>query len=320
MYEISRRDLVLSAAGAAFLFGLDKKIAFIGAAQAQKAPEAKPFHAFKIGDIEVFTIHDGTAARPFEGFVKNAALDDVKAAARSAGLPDDKFTNNFTVTVLRAAGRTILIDSGTGGQLSPTAGNLHANMKAAGLDPSGVSTVLVSHFHPDHIFGLMAKDTNAQVYPNAEILVPEAEFKFWTDPGVFTKVPEGVHGLAKRIQATLPTWKNVKQYQWGADVLPGIRALDTSGHTPGHTSFLVGSGGKQLIVQADVTNAPYLFVKNPGWHIVFDMDAAKAEANRRKLYDQAITDKATLTGYHWGMPGAGTLTKDGNGYAYVPVA
>lgn len=320
MYEISRRDVILSAAAAAALFGLDKKVAFVGAAQAQKAPDAKGFHKFMVGDVEVFTIHDGTAGRPIEGFVKNAALDDVKAALKSAGLPDDKFTNNFTMTLVRTSGKTILIDGGTGGQLSPTAGNLQANMQAAGIDPKSINTVLVSHFHPDHIFGLMAKDTNAQIYPDAEILVPEAEYRFWTDPGVFTKVPEGVHGLAKRIQATFPTWKNIKQFQAGSQVVAGISSIDTAGHTPGHTSFVVSSGGKVLIVQGDVSNAPFLFVKNPGWHIVFDMDAAKAEAARRSLYDRALVDKSVITGYHWGMPGAGTLAKDGNGYAYTPVA
>ena len=126
-----------------------------------------------------------------------------------------------------------------------------------------------------------------------------------------------MQGLVKRINATLPTWKNVKQFAAGAEVSPGIKAVATYGHTPGHTSFLVGSGKDQLLVQGDVTNAPYLFAKNPDWHLVFDMDPAVAEATRRQFYDQAIADKAMIAGYHWGFPNAGTLAKDGNGYAFT---
>ena len=115
----------------------------------------------------------------------------------------------------------------------------------------------------DHISGLMAKDTNAPIFPNAEIYVPAAEYKFWTDPTTTA-------GAAKRIQAVFPTWKNIKQFEGDKEVVPGVKPIDTSGHTPGHTSYQIGSGNRQLIVLGDVTNIPALFVKNPGWHAVFD--------------------------------------------------
>lgn len=142
--------------------------------------------------------------------------------------------------------------------------------------------------------------------------MPAKEYKFWTDPSVTA-------GAAKRIQAVFPGWKNIKQFEGDKDVVPGVRAIATNGHTPGHTSYMVSSGNRQLIVLGDVTNLPALNLKNPGWHLVFDADAAMAEGGRRKIFDRAIADKAVLTGYHWGMPGAGTLKKDGKGYAYVPV-
>lgn len=153
----------------------------------------------------------------------------------------------------------------------------------------------------------MAKDTNAQIFPNAEIIVPAAEHKFWTDAGVIGKLPEARQGLAKRIQATLPTWKNVEQVEEGKEAIPGVKAVTTYGHTPGHTSFLVASGRKQLLVLGDVANIPALFVKNPGWHAAFDQDAALAESNRRKTFDRVVADKITVTGYHFGMPGAGAI-------------
>ena len=109
-----------------------------------------------------------------------------------------------------------------------------------------------------------------------------------------------------------------QQIDGDKEVVGGVRAIATLGHTPGHTSYLVGSGKQQLLVLGDVTTY-LLFVKNPGWHAVFDTDAAMAETNRHKIMDRAIADKLMVTGYHYSMPGAGTFKRDGNGYVFVPV-
>lgn len=334
MHSISRRGLVFSAATATATFGLKGPLAIVDEAFAQGsgagtgpaqgsssgAPAAAGVHKYKVGDVDAFSLHDGFVERPLgEGLVKNVKLEDVKAAVKAATGDDDKFRITFTMTAVKSGGKTILIDTGTGGQMAPTASEYMKNLEAAGISPASVSTILISHYHGDHITGLMAKDTNAQVFPNAQILVSEAEHKHWTQPDLADKVPDAQKAAVRRIQATLGQWKNVSQFQWGKEVVPGITALDASGHTPGHTAFLVASGGKQLIVQGDVTNNAYMFVKNPGWHLMFDMDAAKAEATRRALYDRVVADKSMIAGYHWGFPNVGTIAKDGNGYAFTPV-
>lgn len=318
--EIDRRDFIVSAAVAASVLGLDGRVVF---AESKAAADlmAKGFYTFKVGDIEVTTISDGQWNKPHDaGFIKNATVDQTKAALAAAGLPDDKVTIPFTVTVVKTGGKTIMFDAGTGAQLAPTAGKLAANMAAAGIDPQKIDMVLVTHFHPDHIFGLMQKETNAQVYPSAEIVVPNAEYAFWTDAGTLAKLPENRQGLAKRIHATMPQWQNLKRIDDGAEVAPGIVAISAHGHTPGHTTYLLGSGKDQLIVLADITNIPALFVRNPGWHAAFDSDPQMAEASRRRMFDRVIADKAIITGYHYGMPGAGRIEKDGNGYAFIPLA
>lgn len=320
MIKLSRRDFVVSAAAAASVLGLDRRVVFAESKSGAEA-EAKGFHAFKVGDIEVITISDGTWFKPHDpAFVRNATVAETKAALAAAGLANDTVPIPFTVTVVRRGGRTIMFDAGTGAQLAPTAGKLAANMKAAGVEPEKIDMIIVTHFHPDHIFGLMQKDTNAQVFPNAEIVVPNAELSYWADPGLVAKLPENRKGLAVRIQATLANWKNVTRIEDGAEVAPGIVAVAAYGHTPGHTTYMVGSGKDQLAVLADITNMPALFVRNPGWHAVFDSDPVVAEASRRRIFDRVVADKTIMTGYHYGMPGAGRIEKDGNGYSFVPIA
>lgn len=332
MHSISRRHLVISAAAASAAFGLQGSLAILSPAEAQGAavhPNGSPqvlidkgFCTFNVGDLQVTQLYDGTWEKPHDaGFIKNASIDDTKAALKAAGETDAYVPVPFTVTVVKIGGKTVMFDSGTGAQAAPTAGLIKKNnmLQAAGIDPKSISSIVVTHFHSDHIFGLMEKDTNAQIFPEAEIVVPAAEYKFWADPATLAKLPEARQGLAKRVQATLATWKNVKQVEAGADAIAGVRAMSTFGHTPGHTSYVLSSGGKQLIVSGDITNVPALFAKNPGWHAAFDQDAQMAEASRRAFFDRAIADKAIVTGYHWGLPGAATIEKDGNGYALVPV-
>ena len=325
MTQVSRRTFALSAAAAGFYFGLYKQVGFISTAEAQqKAPSLldKGFVKFKVGDIEVIQIYDGIWEKAHDpGFIKNASVDDVKGALRAAKLTDAFVPIPFTVTVIKSKGKTLMFDASTGGQVSPLAGlMMKKNMYSAGVEPAKITHIAVTHFHPDHVWGLISKETNSRVFPDADIVVPAAEYKFWTDPALIQKLPEGARGAAQRIQATFPKWKNMRQIEAGVEVIPGVRSIALPGHTPGHTGYIVSSGNKQLIVSGDIINIPALFARNPGWHVVFDSDAQMAEATRRKMFDRAIAEKAMINGYHWGLPGAGHVRKDGNSYAFVPLS
>ena len=317
MVTMKRREVVLSATAAAAL-GLAGPIAFMPSARADEARDMG-YSKFNIGDIEVTSIYDGIWQKQHDpGFIRNASVDDTKAALTKAGLLADFVPIEFAQTAVKTGDKTLLIDAGTGGQLAPTAGKTMQNLKASGIDPTAIDIVLISHFHPDHIFGLMAKDTNEKIFPDAEIIVPEAEYAFWTDPGLIEKLPEGRRGLAQRIQATLPNWKNVRQVGGDTEVAPGVRSVSAFGHTPGHTAYHVASGDDQLFVAADIANVPALFVANPTWQAVFDSDPQMATEARIDMFDRAIADNAVIAGYHFGFPNAGTLTRDGNGYVFQP--
>jgi glyoxylase-like metal-dependent hydrolase (beta-lactamase superfamily II) len=114
--------------------------------------------------------------------------------------------------------------------------------------------------------------------------------------------------------------RKVTPYEWNKDVAPGILAVPTIGHTPGHTSYVISSGSARVYVQSDVTNHPDLFARNPRWHIGFDQDPIKAEETRIKVYDMVVAEKLALQGFHYPFPGLGHIEKDGAGYRVIPVA
>src|SRR3954452_23643964 len=146
--QLSRREAVFSAAFAAAL-GLTRSLQFIRPAHAQKTPGPTPgFRRYKVGSIEVTALYDGIWEKPHDpAFIRNASVDDVKGAMTKAGLPADFVSIPFTVVVVRNGGKTVLCDSGTGGQVQPTAGKMMANMKAAGIDSATIDTILISHCH-----------------------------------------------------------------------------------------------------------------------------------------------------------------------------
>jgi len=199
----------------------------------------------------------------------------------------------------------------------PTVGSLAANMQAAGIDPKTIDTVLVSHFHGDHISGIRAK-AGAANYPNAEIMVPAPEWQFWNDASNQAKVIDPFKpGFANVKRVFDPIAKDVKQYEQGKELVPGITAVDARGHSPGHTAFIVASGNGKLLVTSDTVNHQIL-IRNPEWSLWADMDAAMAITARKKLLDMAAAEKMQIAAYHLPFPSTGFISKQGNGYEFHP--
>ena len=323
MFIMSRRGILASAAVAA-AFGLHgKKLALVGPAHAEAPLEpANGVYKYKVGSIEVTAVYDGIWRKPHDPtFIKNASVEDTKEALAKAGLTTEFMPIPLTVVVLKIGDKYVMIDSGSGvGQWQANATNLPSNMKAAGIDRGQISTILVSHFHPDHVWGLMEKGTNAAVFPNAELIVSSTEYEWWTEPGRVEKFPEGRKPAGKRIGDVFPTWKNWKLVEDNAEVAPGVRLLAAPGHTPGHSAFLVTSGKDQLMVSNDAMYVPALLAPHPDWQGAYDQDGATAVTTRRKLMDRVIADKMMVCGAHFPFPGRGTFTKDADAYAFVPLA
>ncbi|RDJ27488.1 MBL fold metallo-hydrolase [Bosea caraganae] len=316
----SRRTLLTGAGALAVAATLDIP-AGIAPAHAQGAPvnQAPGFYRYKVGDITLTAINDGFARRPLEGFVRNAEFAEVKKAMEQAFLPPDALNITFTTLAIEHGGKLTLIDTGNGELGAPTSGTWQANFKAAGFDPKNVSTVVFSHFHGDHINGFRAKDGTA-LFPNAEVMVPAAEWAFWMDDAKMSAAPEAMKGAFAGVRRVFaPIAKDVKQFEGGKEILPGITAIAAPGHTPGHTAFAVASGSGKLMIMSDVTNHPSLFVRNPDWSAVFDMDGPQAVTTRRRMLDMVSADRMQVAFYHAPFPATGHIAKSGNGFELVPV-
>lgn len=287
----------------------------------QAGAQAPSIFRMKVGDIEVTALHEGVASRPLDAsFVRNAKLEDVQAVLAENFLPTNQLTISFTTLVVNTGSRLTLIDTGFADNGGPTNGRTVSALKAAGIEPGQIDTVLLSHFHGDHLQGARLKDGKL-TYPNAEIMVPEAEWAFWMDDARMAAAPEAMKGAFGGVRRVLaPNAGDVKRFAWGKEVVTGITALDASGHTPGHTAFAISSGGKSLLYVADLTNTPLLFARNPEWKVMFDMDADKAVATRKRFLDMAAADKMQISFYHANFPSTGFIAKEGAGYRLVPAA
>ncbi len=286
---------------------------------APAASQAPGFYRFKVGSLTFTMVHDGFFVRPLQGFVRNAPLEEVQKVMAESFLPTDNIRIPFTVTFVDTGRQLIVFDSGNG--VTPpgaTAGRMIENMRAAGIDPARVNLVVISHFHGDHVNGLLNAE-GGRAFPNAEVVVPEAEWRWWTDPGNETRSPEGQRGnFANTARRFAPYQGRIRQVADGAEVIPGIRAVAAYGHTPGHTCYHIADGDAQVMFVADTTNRPELLARRPDFHAVFDFDAEMAEAARRKIYDRVAADRIRITGYHFPFPANGYMAKEGKGYRFVP--
>jgi glyoxylase-like metal-dependent hydrolase (beta-lactamase superfamily II) len=321
--ELSRRGLLSSAAAAALAAALPAQ-PFAAAPAAGK--QAAGFYRYKVGDTEVTVVTDGANRLPItDAFVVNVKKEEVNAALVAAFMEPGVFVGPYNPIVINTGGKLALVDTGTSEAAYVSSkgatGQLMTNLAAAGIDAGAIDTVIISHYHGDHINGLLKADKSL-AFPNAEILVPANEHQFYMDDGNMSRATKGrVEDVFKNVRRVISgeVLKRLRTYAWNKDVIPGVLAVGTPGHTPGHTSHVVSSGSSKVYVQADVTHAPFLFARNPGWHAYYDQDPAMAEATRRKVYDMLSAEKMLVQGFHYPFPSLAHVEKTATGYREIPM-
>jgi glyoxylase-like metal-dependent hydrolase (beta-lactamase superfamily II) len=328
MIDLTRRRLltgtVASAAAAGLSFAAGREAR---AAAPPAGTQAPSWYRYKVGSIEVTVVADGVNRFKMpDDIVTNVKREEVNAALVAAHGEPDFLATPYNPIVVNTGQKLVVIDTGLGeAALNASKGRIGqflTNLAAAGIDPNAVDTVIISHYHGDHVNGLLKAD-NSLAFPNAEILVPAAEHKFWMDDGEMSRAPKGrIEELFRNNRRIFAgeVMKRLRTYDAGREIVPGITAVATHGHSMGHNSHVLASGSSQVYVQADVTHVPFLFARNPGWHAFYDQDPVMAEATRRKVYDMLVAEKMLLQGFHYPFPSLAHVEKSGSGYREAPVA
>lgn len=315
MSTLTRRALL---AGSALAAGASLMPARAAAPIAKT--QAPSVYRYTLGEYQLTAVYDGVWYVPIDDkFIRNASADEVNAALATAYLKPNVLPISFTALLVNTGPKLVLIDTGTAGQIADTAGGLLDNLAAAGVRPDQVDTILISHFHPDHIDGIKTKDGD-KVFPKAEIFVPEPEWTFWMDDAQQARASGAVLGYfrnARRIFRDIAG--EVQRFTPGKEVAPGIVSIAAFGHTPGHCAFAVHSGGQSLLAMSDTVRNPYLFARHPDWQPLFDMDGPMAVKARRRMLDQAAADRMLVEAYHFPFPACGHIARTAGGYELVPV-
>jgi glyoxylase-like metal-dependent hydrolase (beta-lactamase superfamily II) len=235
------------------------------------------------------------------------------------GNPKARLVESKTnIPVIRTGNDLIIVDIGSGDKYQPSDGRLSANLKACSIDAADITKVVFTHAHPDHIWGTLTENNKLR-FPNATYYVGAAEWNFWMNPDYRNNMPAVLHEFAEAAQRDLGAVKErIVMLKPGDDIVTGLRALDTAGHTPGHISLEM-AGGEGLIITADAATNEIASFQHPKAVFGYDTIPDLAIKNRARLMERAATDQIKLLGYHWTYPGVGFAERKGNGYRYVPV-
>lgn len=272
----------------------------------------------RIGDIVLTAIADGFLDGDLKVLLnipESEAADILTANYRPARRTA---VNTF---ILHSKGKTALIDTGCGTYMQPTGGKMFDNLAAAGVSPGDVDAILLTHMHPDHSAALTNRETGERYFDNAELVLHENEPKHWLDDGNLARASERERALFFECarEQIKPYMDRLKPFTSG-EVFPGVTAIPRPGHTPGHTNFLVESGGEQLLIWGDIVHIPEVQTARPEACMVYDTDKAQAEASRRAVFDMVATDGLQVTGMHLHFPGFSHLVRRGDGYQLLPAA
>jgi glyoxylase-like metal-dependent hydrolase (beta-lactamase superfamily II) len=312
-HSIDRRQFLGGAAAGTFAVSA-------GSAFPAQPAWANPRTIHKSVNLEALVVSDGHFALP-TGFLVTPESQPLEreAALKAAGQGGEQLQLVHNITVIRSPSDVILIDAGSGPRHQPTAGKLAENLKAAGIPPAAVTKVVLSHGHPDHLWGVLDANDNP-IYPNATYLASAVEWNLWIDPDVMRKVPavlaandriaNGAKNHFLRIKDRMRTVRD------GDEIVSGMRVIETPGHTQGHISVEI-AGGDGLVVVADALTHIVISFQHPSWRVPVDHEPDRGISTRLRLLDRLVTEKRRLIGAHLPFPGTGFVERKDGAYRFV---
>ncbi len=317
---MSRRNLMRIAALAPALAMPALALPDRGLAQVGGPLGTQPAGHFRcsVGSIALTVLSDGGLMLPNAVFGVNADRAEVTAYLERYYLAADPSYNHANVVLIDAGSARVLVDDGSGTKFQPTAGKLFESLAGAGIDPASITHVLITHAHPDHVWG-MTDAAGTPILPQAEIVIGGVEHDFWLAPGFADQAPAEFRPFIEGAVAALtPVMNRIRLVRPGDSVVPGVSVIDTPGHTPGHLSVMVDSDGAGLVITGDAATHALISFERPEWVFGYDSDGPLAVASRRRLLDMAATDKLAVIGYHFPFPGVGNVVREGDAYRFIP--
>jgi glyoxylase-like metal-dependent hydrolase (beta-lactamase superfamily II) len=276
----------------------------------------KGYYRFSLGEFECASLSDGSLDYPLKNVYANVPIEQVEEALRQHSMPVEYITTPYTYLYVKAGEHRLLVDMGAG-DLGPRTGNLVQNMRAAGIDPSEIDAVAITHAHPDHIGG--ALDERGQlVYPNARYYICGQEWDFWFSERAEVKTPEYFVTCARTNLD--PLRERVIVLEGEGEILPGISVLFCPGHTPGHMAVSVSSDGERLLYIGDAVLQP-LHLEHPDWVSIYDILPGQADQSKRRVCDLAAEERCWVMGQHFPpFPSLGHIVKRGQWWEWRPIA
>jgi len=293
--------------------------ATVQASAPQQHSQAPGFYRLYVGNIEVVALNDGTFGMPVSKLLKDISATQLSQALTQAFL-SDPVTASVNGFLINTGTKLVLIDTGIGANSGATVGHLSQNLAQAGYKPEQVDEIYITHMHGDHIGGLSVK--GKPQFPNAIVKVAKSEADYWLNPTQRDAAPEEAKGSFTNAMETFAPYQALHHFATFADageLVPGIQAIATHGHTPGHTIYEVSSQGQSLIIWGDLMHVAAVQFTDPSVTIGFDSDRPQALAQRLRIYALAAKQGSLVAGAHLPFPGIGHIRANGAAYEYVPV-
>ncbi len=275
------------------------------------------FADLALGGATLTTVSDGSLTLPGSFIFEPMPQDELAPILVEYGLSRDSLTPECNLALYRDGTNTVLFDVGSGPDFMPTAGTITDSLDALGLAPGDITHVLFTHAHPDHIWGLL-DDFDEPLFHEAQYMMGRTEWDYWWNPATVNEIGAAraafAVGAKRRMQAIEDA---VTLFDDGEEVLPGIAAVSSPGHTPGHMAFEVRQGSQAALVVGDAIGNHHVAFRKPAWESGSDQDAATAVTTRKMLFDRLINDDLALVGFHLPNGGMGRVEADGDGYRLV---
>jgi Zn-dependent hydrolases, including glyoxylases len=293
-----------------------------GHAQAPMAQTQIPgYYRMQLGQFEITALYDG-AIHLNTALLHGAKPEDLDRLLARMFVGNPTMQTAVNAYLINTGKHLVLVDAGAAKLFGPGLGNVLTNMRAAGYDPIQVDTVILTHLHGDHIGGLLDEE-GKPIFPQAVILVPQADHDFWLSEETAAAAPEQARPVFKMVRdvaAPYLTADQWKTFAWGAVLVPGVKSVKAHGHTPGHTAYDVESAGQKLLIWGDLVHAHAVQFAKPGVSIEFDTDQKQAVATRKAFMKEMAAAGSLVAGMHLPFPGIGHVRAEGKGrYAWVPV-